>query len=92
MRQRVEDLGRISVLLDQVLELNIFELYEGRLKDFPDFFEELDEEKKEELLRKLIYGLDNIKDHVYKIKEIAEGQDRLNEPTERYNHICPTDY
>ena len=34
MRERVEDLGRIVVLVDWTLNLDVWELYHGRKKDF----------------------------------------------------------
>jgi len=80
MRERVEDLGRISVMVDQVLCLDVWDLYRGRNKDFEEFFESLDEEKQDELLRNLIYGIAAIKEKLEEISSIAEGTDRLNEP------------
>lgn len=81
MRERVEDLGRVSVMVDQVLSLDVWELYHGRKKDFEEFFESLDEERRSDLLHKLIYGLDDVKEKLYEISSIAEGTDRLNEPS-----------
>lgn len=82
MRKRVEDLGRICVMVDDILEYDVWEIYHGRKKDFIDLFREMDEEKQDNLLHTLIYGLDGVKEKLYKISEIAEGTDRLNEPAE----------
>lgn len=79
MRERVEDLGRISVMVDQVLNLDVWDLYHGRKKDFEEFFDSLDEERRSELLHNLIYGLDDVKEKLYEVSSIAEGTDRLNE-------------
>jgi hypothetical protein len=80
MRERIEDLGRISVMIDVLLEAETWDLYGGRNKDFLDYFSELEEEKKDDLLHKLIYGLSNIKDKLYEISVIADGMDPLNDP------------
>jgi hypothetical protein len=82
MRERVEDLGRISVLIDVLLEAEVWDLYSGRKKDFCDHFETLDEDKKSDLLHNLIYGLYYVKDKLYDIAHIADGRDLLNEPPE----------
>ena len=82
MRKRVEDLGRICVMIDHILEEEIWDLYQGRKKDFVDDFNEMEEDKQYELLHGLIYGLDGLKDKLYEISSIAEGTDRLNESAE----------
>jgi len=80
MRERVEDLGRIVVLIDWTLDLPIWEVYSGRKKDFVDHFRTLDEEKQDDLLHNIIYGIEGLKDKLQEISSIAEGMDRLNEP------------
>lgn len=79
MRERVEDLGRISVMVDHLLNLEIWDMYYGRKKDFIDFFRELEGEKQDDFLHNLIYGLDGMKEKLHEISSIAEGTDRLNE-------------
>ena len=81
-RERVEDLGRISVMIDVLLDAETWDLYGGRNKDFVDYFSNLEEATKDDLLHKLIYGLSNIKDKLYEIANIADGRDSLNEPPE----------
>lgn len=78
MRERVEDLGRISVLVKNVLESDIFDLYEGRNKDFYDYFMRLSDDEKEELLRKIIYGFEDLRDKLNAVSDIADGCDILN--------------
>lgn len=81
-RERIEDLGRICVLIDNVIHKhNEFkETYSGRNKDFCQWFDEQDQDKKDEVLHKLIYDRDDLTDELYQIYEIAEGVDRLNFP------------
>lgn len=81
MRQRLEDLGRILVMINQILNLDLWNIYHGRRKDFIDVFRDLDEDKQDDLLHNLIYGLDGMKDKLHEISSIAEGTDRLNEPS-----------
>jgi len=78
-RERVEDLGRIAVMIDSLMEHEIWEVYMGRKKDFEEFFHNLDEEKQDNLLRSIIYGLETICEKLCEINSIAEGTDRLNE-------------
>ena len=79
MRHRVEDLGRIAAVLDQILDADVWCLYSGRKKDFLDYFSELDEEKKDDLLHALIYGIDSLRESLNQIRDIAYGEDPLNE-------------
>lgn len=79
MRERVEDLGRILVLVDTLLDLDVFDLYQGRNKDFIEYFNGLDNEKQQNLLNKLIYGIQDVKEKIYDISSIARGMDLLNE-------------
>ena len=83
MRMRIEDLGRISVLIDNILDLDVFELYSGRDKDFEDFFGSLEKDEKSNLLHKLIYGLSEVRNNLYIISSVANGFDSLNEETEQ---------
>lgn len=79
MRKRIEDLGRIAVLVEKLFDADVWYVYTGRNKDFVDYFNELDDEKKDDILHKLIYGLDDLKSSISDISLIAEGTDRLNE-------------
>lgn len=77
-RERVEDLGRVSVLIRNVLELDIFDLYQGRNKDFPEYFACLSDDQKYDLLRKIIYGIEELENLLGTVSEIADGCDVLN--------------
>ncbi len=67
-------------MIDVLLEAETWDLYGGRNKDFLDYFSSLEEEKKDDLLHKLIYGLSHIKDKLCEISVIADGMDSLNDP------------
>jgi hypothetical protein len=81
MRQRVEDLGRLAVLLRNLLDHQLFDenLLPRRPKDYLDWFNELSDDRKDEVLRSWVYGIDNLKDKLYEMLSIAEGTDLLNE-------------
>lgn len=69
-------------MVDEILDSEIWDIYPGRRKDFVDAFREMKEESQDELLHNFIYGLEGIKEKLYKISSVAEGTDRLNEPAE----------
>ena len=77
-RVRVEDLGRIAVLLDNLLEQELFQERRVRAKDFSDWFNTREEDHKEEIVRGFAYGIDSILEDIYKIREIAYGEDSYN--------------
>ena len=79
MRERIEDLGRIAVLTDNILDMELWDKYTGRNKDLVDHFRTLSEDDQDDLLHGLIYGIDNLKGKIYAINSIAEGMDALNE-------------
>jgi hypothetical protein len=79
MRQRIEDLGRISVHLENLLDMDVFDVYEGRPKDFNLYFSTLTEDKQIDLLNTMIYGIQAIKERLWILSSIANGQDHLNE-------------
>lgn len=79
MRERVEDLGRIAALMRAILDMPLFEERHYRKKDFLEHLEALTEDKREELLHDIPYQVDDVKDKLYEILEIAEGMDLLNQ-------------
>jgi hypothetical protein len=84
MRERVEDLGRISVLIRNILDLEVFEMYQGRNKDFVDYVFNLSEDARHDLLRTLIYGIAEIREKLHGIADIADGCDILNTDPDCY--------
>ena len=78
MRERVEDLGRILVLVENILKDELFETRPCRNKDYYEWFSELTEEKREDILDKTISSISWIEEKLHEIEEIAEGLDHLN--------------
>lgn len=81
MRQRIEDLGRLAVMLQNLLDHGLFEeeFAPRRNKDYAEWFEHLSSDKKDDVLHEWVYGIDNIKEKIYQMLSIAEGTDPLNE-------------
>lgn len=69
-------------MVDGILNLDFWDEYQGRRKDFEDYFWSLDRENQDKLLHSLIYGMSDVSDKLYEISSIAEGTDRLNESTQ----------
>lgn len=78
-RERVEDLGKLSIMLDNILDHEIFEnTMWHRAKDSHDIFFSLDENTQSESIRNFAYGLDYIKEKIYECLSIANGQSESN--------------
>lgn len=78
MRQRVEDLGKIAVLLDAILKQEIWEnkfAIACRNKDFVEVFKTLDEETQDEFLNSMVYQLEDLREKIYECREIAYGEE-----------------
>jgi len=83
MRERIEDLGRITAMLEKVLDMDVFEEHTRprRPKDTWEWMESFkDQEQLGENLMTLFYGIEELSSALYEIREIATGQDFLNEP------------
>lgn len=81
MRNRLEDLGKISVMLSYLAQDEFFDRHsEVRSKDFAEWFFSQDSEEQENILRKYAYGRENIHHKIYDILSIADGTDPLNSP------------
>lgn len=82
MRERIEDLGRISVMVSNLCETEIFELLGNRAKYACDmFFDERTDEQREEIIHKMAYGLEELHSKLYECLSIANGTDDLNSST-----------
>ena len=74
MKERIEDLGRIAVMLDNVITSEVFDIYSyGRCKDYDMWWESLSDEKKDDALRAFVYGLSDLREKLYEILEVANG-------------------
>ena len=82
MRHRIEDLGRIAVMLENVLDLDIYRNMRCshiRNKDFPEHWEALTQEKKDELAWELFSGINRVKEELAEILSVAWGTDTYND-------------
>ena len=81
MRERVEDLGRISVMLKGILDSELLDETNRpwRPKDANEWFDELSDEKKDDFIHNTAYRLQELEHELYEILAIAEGTDTLNE-------------
>ena len=78
MRERIEDIGRICVMIDNLLEHEVFELIRCRDKDFVDVFNEMKKQQRDELLHSMAYGISAVEDELYEMLSITKGNDPLN--------------
>lgn len=81
MRQRIEDLGRLAVLIKNLLDHQVFnkEARTNRPKYYFEWFSKLSEREKEEVIYAWAYGIEDLKDKLFNMLSIAEGTDHLNE-------------
>ena len=87
MRNRIEDLGRILVLVEQILDKDVFEDYNRYSSD--EAAEEVlkeDDEGRMEMLIELFGSIYQIKYALEEVWEIARGEDVLNQ------NDCHDDY
>lgn len=81
MRERVEDLGKISVMLKNIIDSELLEEANRpwRPKDANEWFEQKTDEQKEDFIHDLSYRLQELEFTLYEILSISEGTDTLNE-------------
>lgn len=79
MRERLEDLGRIMVLVDQALDDQHWTTIHTRNKDYAEWFLGQSREKQYDIITDFVYQQQGAKDRLYEILEIAKGEDILNE-------------
>lgn len=83
MRQRLEDLGRLSVLIRNLLDHQLLtdrgDLRPSRPKDYDEWFASKTDDQKDDILRAWAYGIEDISNQLYDMLSIAEGTDPLNE-------------
>lgn len=85
-RERIEDLGRLAVMLRHLLDHDLMNgdirFHPGRPKDCIEWFCQKTEDQKDDILTKWCYGFESIRDELYEMLSIAEGTDPLNENRE----------
>lgn len=84
MRHRLEDLGRLTVMIDNLLEHELFDglsLRPGRPKDYDEWFNSKTEDQKDDIIRAWVYGIESIRDKLCDMLSIAQGTDPLNDST-----------
>lgn len=82
MRHRLEDLGRLAVLIDNLLEHKLFNdpnLRPDRPKDYREWFESKTKDQKDDILRAWAYGIESVRDKILDLWSIARGTDPLND-------------
>jgi len=77
-RKRIEDLGRLSVLLENILEHEIFREERMLPQDFENWFETQDHEKKQEILERIGRNIPEVEEMLLESLAIAKGIDCLN--------------
>lgn len=78
MRERIEDIGRLLVMTEALVDHELFTLITCRDKDFIDVFGEMKEDKKDDLLHSLAYSISSVRDQLYEMVSICRGTDLLN--------------
>lgn len=82
MRERVEDLGRLAVMVKHLMDHDLFDERPQRNKDFAEWFMEQSDETKEAWVHAIVYKIADVEEKLGDIWEIATGQDYLNDPRE----------
>jgi hypothetical protein len=80
-KERIEDLGRLSVLLQQAIDHDIWNIKSSfcRDKEFAEVFMKQETDKQFDLLHDHAYHMSSLLDLIYAMKEIADGDEELNE-------------
>ena len=75
-RERLEDLGRITAMLDVLMKNDVFEWNEGhRNKDTAEWFETLDKDKQFDKIHSLAYSISYLNEQLSEIWAIARWGD-----------------
>ena len=76
-KERIEDLGRIAELIRQVLNHDMWDIKDtfSRDKDFGELFQALPQDKQYDKLHELAYNMSSLRDLLYDVKEIADGDE-----------------
>jgi len=82
--ERIEDLGKLSVMLQQALDHDMWDIKSSfcRDKEFADNFQLLPTDEQHDKLHDHAYHMSSLKDLLYTMKEIADGES--DEPDGHY--------
>ena len=72
-KERIEDLGKLSILLRNLFDDELFDLHWRRPKDAWEVFSSVNDDQKEELISSLAYGLERIIVKIANCMQIAVG-------------------
>lgn len=80
-RERIEDLGRICEMANKLYEDEIFSLIPSqvRCKDAIDWFDGLDEDKRDDFINSVAYGLSSLQEQLAHIHCLARWGDESEE-------------
>ena len=73
--ERLEDLGKISIMLEHLCRHELFELYEGAPKRFNEWWEIKPKDEQEKILNKLAYCLEDVYFKICEIACVADGDE-----------------
>lgn len=77
-RNRLEDLGRLSVIIDNILDHEIFREERMMAHDFEKWFESQTVEKRQAYLDRIAKAIPEIEGTLEEALKIAKGIDALN--------------
>jgi hypothetical protein len=77
-RERLEDLGVLLEKLQSLMDHELFEIFDKlgcRRKDFIEHIDALPEEKRDDILHSIAYGIDSVQSLIGDCWAIARGED-----------------
>lgn len=84
MRNRLEDLGRLLVLIEQLTDDELFDnLPWRRPKDAIESFSALTPERQADFIHSLAYRITDFHEKLVMLWEIAAGQDNINQLSDK---------
>ena len=77
--RRLEDLGKISILLDAVLENSLFDNIQHGAKRWPEWFWARTIEEQHDIIHSIGCGISDVQEELLRCLEIAEGSHHVEE-------------
>lgn len=75
MKERVEDLGRLSVKIQNIINDDLWEIPQGNEHTFLTWFCKLSKEAQEEILKSLVVGINRNYKELLSCLDVANGKD-----------------